>query len=179
MASLNQRTWVCASSGMWWRTGKQGVLQSMGLQRVGHDWVTKQWQQQMDCQPLWEMCEKCQKPSPLLPSPHVFPNVMGCFILFLPSLGSLEHWGAGLLGEESRKTADDARGWAGRGSRGFLLRKGWLCSAVSLLLAQRYVAESPGSVGWIFRGESGALGILAENRSLGIPNSSTGSWLLK
>ena len=24
----------------WWGTGKPGVLQSMGLQRVGHDWVT-------------------------------------------------------------------------------------------------------------------------------------------
>ena len=34
-------TWVWATSGSWWRTGKPGVLQSMGLQRVGHDWVTK------------------------------------------------------------------------------------------------------------------------------------------
>ena len=25
----------------WWWTGKPGVLQSMGLQRVGHDWVTE------------------------------------------------------------------------------------------------------------------------------------------
>ena len=25
----------------WWWTGKPGVLQSMGSQRVGHDWVTK------------------------------------------------------------------------------------------------------------------------------------------
>ena len=25
-----------------WRTGKPGVLQSMGLQRVGHDWATEQ-----------------------------------------------------------------------------------------------------------------------------------------
>jgi len=24
------------------RTGRPGVLQSMGLQRVGHDWVTEQ-----------------------------------------------------------------------------------------------------------------------------------------
>jgi len=29
------------SSGSWWWTGKHGVLQSMGLQRVGHDWVTE------------------------------------------------------------------------------------------------------------------------------------------
>ena len=30
-------------SGRWWRTGKPGVLQSMGSERVGHDWVTEQW----------------------------------------------------------------------------------------------------------------------------------------
>ena len=31
---------VWASSGSWWRTGKPGVLQSMGSQRVTHDWAT-------------------------------------------------------------------------------------------------------------------------------------------
>ena len=30
---------VWASSGSWWLTGKSGVLQSMGSQRVRHDWV--------------------------------------------------------------------------------------------------------------------------------------------
>ena len=40
MASPIQRTWVWVSSGSWWWTGKPGVLQSMGLQRVGHDWAT-------------------------------------------------------------------------------------------------------------------------------------------
>ena len=40
MASLTQWTWVWASSGRWWWTEKPGMLQSMGLQRVGHDWVT-------------------------------------------------------------------------------------------------------------------------------------------
>ena len=30
-----------ASSGSWWWTGKPGVLQSMGSQRVGHDWATE------------------------------------------------------------------------------------------------------------------------------------------
>ena len=29
------------SSGSWWWTGKPGVLQSLGSQRVGHDWVTE------------------------------------------------------------------------------------------------------------------------------------------
>ena len=43
--SLTQWTWVWASSGSWWWTGKPGMLQSMGSQRVGHDWATKpNWQ---------------------------------------------------------------------------------------------------------------------------------------
>ena len=41
MASLTQWTWVWASSESSWWTGRPGVLQSMGLQRVGHDWATK------------------------------------------------------------------------------------------------------------------------------------------
>ena len=44
MASLTQWIWVWASSGRWWRTGKPGMLQSMGSQRVGYDWVTAQQQ---------------------------------------------------------------------------------------------------------------------------------------
>jgi len=34
-------TWVWVNSGSWWWTGRPGVLQFMGLQRVGHDWATK------------------------------------------------------------------------------------------------------------------------------------------
>ena len=34
-------------SGRWWRTGKPGVLQSMGSQRVRHDWVTEQHHYQL------------------------------------------------------------------------------------------------------------------------------------
>ena len=41
MASPTRWTWVCASSGNWWWTGMPGVLQSMGSQRVGHDWMTE------------------------------------------------------------------------------------------------------------------------------------------
>ena len=32
------------SCGKWWRKGKPAMLQSMELQRVGHDWVTEQQQ---------------------------------------------------------------------------------------------------------------------------------------
>ena len=40
MASATQWTWVWANSRRWWRTGKRGVLQSMGSERVGHS----EWQ---------------------------------------------------------------------------------------------------------------------------------------
>ena len=40
MASPIQWTWVWVNSGSWWWTGRPGVLQSMGSQRVGHDWAT-------------------------------------------------------------------------------------------------------------------------------------------
>ena len=41
MASLIQRTQVWVNCGSWWWTGRPGVLPFMGLQRVGHDWVTE------------------------------------------------------------------------------------------------------------------------------------------
>ena len=41
MASLTQWTRVWESSGSWWWTGKPGVLQSRGSQRVERDWVTE------------------------------------------------------------------------------------------------------------------------------------------
>ena len=41
MASLTPWTWVWVSSGSWWWTGKPAVLQSLGSQRVGHEWVTE------------------------------------------------------------------------------------------------------------------------------------------
>ena len=50
MASPAQWTWVWANSGRLWRAGKPGVMQSMGLQRVGHDRATEQ--------PLYELTNK-------------------------------------------------------------------------------------------------------------------------
>ena len=42
MASPTQWTRVSANSGRWWRIEKPGMLQSMGSQRVGQNWVTEQ-----------------------------------------------------------------------------------------------------------------------------------------
>ena len=41
MTSLTQWAWVWVNSVSWWWTGKPGVLQSMGLQRVRHYWATE------------------------------------------------------------------------------------------------------------------------------------------
>ena len=41
MASPTWRTWVCINSRSWWWTGRPGMLQSMGLQRVRHSWATE------------------------------------------------------------------------------------------------------------------------------------------
>ena len=41
MASLTRWTWVWVNSGSWWWTGRPGMLWSMALQRVGHDWATE------------------------------------------------------------------------------------------------------------------------------------------
>ena len=37
--AFSEWTWVWVNSGSWWWTGRPGVLQFMGSQRVGHDWV--------------------------------------------------------------------------------------------------------------------------------------------
>ena len=41
MASLIQWAWVWVNSWSWWWTGRPSMLQCMGLQRVGRDWVTE------------------------------------------------------------------------------------------------------------------------------------------
>ena len=50
MVSPTQWTWVWASSWSWWWTGRPGMLQSMGSQRVRHDWVTE---------PNWAPSPRC------------------------------------------------------------------------------------------------------------------------
>ena len=48
MASLTQWTCVWVDSRSWWWTGRPGMLQFMGLQRIGHDWTTElNWTDQL------------------------------------------------------------------------------------------------------------------------------------
>ena len=41
MASPTRWTWVWVNSGSWWWTGRTGMLQFMGSQRVGHNWAAE------------------------------------------------------------------------------------------------------------------------------------------
>ena len=41
MASPTRWTWVWVNSRSWWWTGRPGVLEFMGSQRVGHNWATE------------------------------------------------------------------------------------------------------------------------------------------
>ena len=43
-ASLMHWTWTWAESRRWLGTGRPGMLQTMGSQRAGHDWMTEQQQ---------------------------------------------------------------------------------------------------------------------------------------
>ena len=58
MASPTRWTWVLVNSRSWWWTGRPGVLQSMGLHRVRHDWATElNWTEEsfllLPWVPLW------------------------------------------------------------------------------------------------------------------------------
>ena len=55
MASLTPWAWVWVNSGSLWWKGRPGVLRLMGLQRVGHDWVTElNWTEHyIKCQAGW------------------------------------------------------------------------------------------------------------------------------
>ena len=60
MASPTHWTLVWVNSRSWWWTGRPGVLQSMGLQRVRHNWVTKlNWTEL-----LWRFRTSCQASQP-------------------------------------------------------------------------------------------------------------------
>ena len=53
MASLTWWTWVWVISGSWWWTGRPGLLQSMGSQRVGHAAAAKSLQSCLTlCDPI-------------------------------------------------------------------------------------------------------------------------------
>ena len=78
MASPTWWTWVWVNSGSWWWTGRRGVLRFMGLQRVGHDWVTElNWTEARH----WGYMKNKTQSSPLscLPPSDFFPATLVSF----------------------------------------------------------------------------------------------------
>ena len=65
MASQTQWSCVWVNSGTWWWTGRPGVLQSMGLQRVRQDWVIELNWTLIECV-LWVYFKHFSQLSPLL-----------------------------------------------------------------------------------------------------------------
>ena len=63
-------TWVWLNSGSWWWTGRPGVFQLMGSQRVGPDWATKlNWTElgkntEVVCHSLLQWTTLCQNSPP-------------------------------------------------------------------------------------------------------------------
>ena len=59
MASLTQWTCVWVISGSLWWTGRTGVLQPMGSQRVGHSWVTElSWTSAKELSQSWLLIQE-------------------------------------------------------------------------------------------------------------------------
>ena len=80
MASPTQWTWVWASCGSWWWTGKPGMLQPMGSQRVRHDLLTKEQilkytviYQLTQSRPTLRDCIDCSTPG--FPVHHQIPEL--------------------------------------------------------------------------------------------------------
>ena len=76
ITSPTQWTWIWANSGRQWRTGKPGGLQSVMLQRVGHDLVTQQQQQNPSMVPHWLHITLFGSPQNLLIFPPKAPFVI-------------------------------------------------------------------------------------------------------
>ena len=97
MASPSQWTWVWVNSGSWWWTGRPGMLQSMGLQRFGHEWMTElNWFNRKLQHHQMELCDQCahqltpQLPLPPMDSPKNFWTILMVSLpSFSPSMWTL------------------------------------------------------------------------------------------
>ena len=85
MTSLIQWTWIWANSGRQWRTGKPGVLQSMGSKRIRPDWANEQ---QHPPHMLLNLIQDSKSPYFLLPpgffTSFIFPARLGACLNITP-----------------------------------------------------------------------------------------------
>ena len=81
MASSTRWTWVWGGSGSWWWSGKPGMLQSMGSQRVRHDRATELNWTEPDPETLTQV-----------KTPPRVPPLWGACLLILPILLRSHLW---------------------------------------------------------------------------------------
>ena len=60
MESPTWWTWVWVDSGSWWWTGRPGMLQFLGSQRVGHNWATELYRNETQFPQKWLLNLKTQ-----------------------------------------------------------------------------------------------------------------------
>ena len=158
-ASPTQWTWVWASSGRWWRTGRPGVLQSMGSQRIGHDLAPEQqaFIYSQSCATVHKMNFRTRHhPAPIISysSPPAHPGHPPC-TPSLPFLSARLLWAderrrsglssgcsSGLLGTPAPHTC-----WApGEGVWGLLCYRGYensLCFGVTPSVVTEFLGTRP------------------------------------
>ena len=107
MASPTQCTWVWVSSCSWWWTGRPGMLQSMGLQRVGHDWVTKL---------NWLIKILVKKRSCFEGSGHVVKRILSCLINLVSDPMDCSSPGSSVHGNFQARTSEPVAISFSRGS---------------------------------------------------------------
>ena len=89
MASPTRCTWVWVNSRSWWWTGRPGVLQFMGSQRVGHNWETElNW----SALSFWVS---------LFPGMHGY-NILNSYVILLKIVSSHIHTHTDLISISSR-----------------------------------------------------------------------------
>ena len=88
IASPPRGTWVWVSSGSWWWIGKPGVLQSMGSQRVGYDWMTGL---------NWTDTTVCKGEHWFMPVVNQFISIQYFFFLISPSLSNISEFGREMI----------------------------------------------------------------------------------
>ena len=99
MASPTQWTWVWVDSRSWWWMGRPGVLQSIRLQKVGHDWATElNWYR---CERIYIRRTDVEAETPVL----WLPDVKSRLIWKAPD--ARKDWGQ----EEKGTTEDEIVGW--------------------------------------------------------------------
>ena len=88
VASLTQWAWVWVNSGSWWWTGRPGVLQFMGSQRVRQDWETElNWTELTVSGP--DICPSSSATQALDPIASTVPSPHGCSLINSPVLLTL------------------------------------------------------------------------------------------